>query len=262
MAELPDSQPAPRSTVRRWLPLVFIAAVSTAVIGMGWHRNLSLETLVRYHDTLQDFIAANFGTAIAVYVGVYVATVALSIPGAVVLTLAGGILFGGLVGGAGAIAGASAGATIIFSIARTAFGEHIARRAGPLAARLAAEFRADAFNYLLFLRLVPVFPFFLVNLVAALVGVRPGTFVAATAIGIVPGGFAFAFIGAGLESVVRAQSETYRACLAAGGGDCGLDFHMKAAVTPELIAGLVALGAIALLPVVVKRLRAHRAKRS
>jgi uncharacterized membrane protein YdjX (TVP38/TMEM64 family) len=200
--------------------------------------------------------------AIAVYVGVYVATVALSIPGAVVLTLAGGILFGGLVGGTAAIVGASAGATIIFLIARTAFGEHIARRAGALAARLAAEFRADAFNYLLFLRLVPVFPFFLVNLVAALVGVRAGTFVAATAIGIVPGGFAFAFIGAGLESVIRAQGAPYRACLAAGGSDCRLDFDMKAAVTPELIAGLVALGLIALLPVVVKRLRARRANRS
>ena len=83
-------------------------------------------------------------------------------------------------------------------------------------------------------------------------------FVAATALGIVPAAFALAFVGAGLDSVIAAQETAYRACLAAGGTNCALDFNLKAAITPQLIAALVALGFLALIPVVVKRLRARR----
>ncbi len=92
-----------------------------------------------------------------------------------------------------------------------------------------------------------------------MVGVRLGTFVAATAIGIVPASFAFAFIGAGLDSVIRAEGASYNACRAAGGADCHVTFDLKTAVTAELIAALVALGVIALLPVAVKRLRSRYA---
>jgi len=153
---------------------------------------------------------------------------------------------------------ATAGASIIFMIAKSAFGEHLARRAGPLAEKLTDGFRADAFHYLLFLRLVPVFPFFVINLVAALVGVHLPTFIAATGVGIIPGTFTFAFVGAGLDSVIRAQAAIYNACLAAGRADCRLDFDIRAAVTPELLGALAALGVIALIPVAVKRLRARR----
>ncbi len=126
-------------------------------------------------------------------------------------------------------------------------------------ARLAEGFRDDAFSYLLFLRLVP-FPFFVVNLVAALAGVRLATFVAATALGIVPATFAFAFVGAGLDSIIAAQESAYRACLAAGNADCKLDFDLAAAITPQLIVALVALGVVALIPVIAKRMRARRAR--
>jgi uncharacterized membrane protein YdjX (TVP38/TMEM64 family) len=174
------------------------------------------------------------------------------------MTFAGGVLFGGIVGGAAAVVAATLGATVIFLIARSAFGEHLARRAGLRAERLAQGFRADAFSYLLFLRLVPVFPFFLVNLVPALAGVRLRTFVTATALGILPAGFAFAHLGAGLDSVIRAQSAIYNACLAVGRNHCHLDFDVRTAVTPELLAALAALGALALIPIVVRRWRARR----
>src|SRR5213078_2488285 len=127
--------------------------------------------------------------AVAAYVAIYIIVVALSIPGSLFMTIAGGILFGVAVGGI---------ATVI--IAKSACGENLVRRAGPLACKLADGFKADAFNYLLFLRLVPAFPFFLVNLVPALVGVRLPTFVAATFIGIIPGALAFTFLGSGLDS--------------------------------------------------------------
>jgi uncharacterized membrane protein YdjX (TVP38/TMEM64 family) len=258
MPERPATPPSALSTVRRWLPLVLIAAVSILAIATGWYRVISVETLVRHHATVHAFILDRSIVAVAIYIAIYVVAVALSLPGGLVLTLLGGVLFGGLVGGAAAVVGATIGATILFLIARSAFGEHLARRAGPAAEKLADGFRSDAFHYLLFLRLVPVFPFFLVNLVPALAGVRLPTFVTATVIGIIPATFAFAFVGAGLDSAIRAQGALYNACLAAGRADCHLDFDVKAAVTPELLAALAALSVVALIPVAVKRRRARR----
>jgi len=257
MPPLPTT-PQSRSVVQRWLPLAAIVLAAIVVIALGGHRQISFETLVRHHGTIHGFVEGHRMAAVAAYVAVYVAVVALSLPGSLVLTLTGGILFGGLVGAGAAILGATAGATVVFLVARSAFGEHLARRAGPRAERLAEGFRADAFHYLLFLRLVPVFPFFLVNLVPALAGVGIGTFIAATFIGIIPAGFAFSFAGAGLDSVIRAQGVAYSACLAAGRADCRLDFDVKTAVTPELLTALAALGVLALVPVVVRRLRARR----
>ena len=244
--------------LRRLIPLAAIAAVAILVVAMGWHRELSLENLVRYRTALDGFVTAYGLGAIAAFVAVYIAVVALSIPGALYLTITSGILFGTVAGAVASVIGATVGATVIFLIAKTAFGEYLLRRAGPMAARLAEGFRENAFSYLLFLRIVP-FPFFLINLVAALAGVRLGTFVAATAIGIVPAAFALAFLGAGIDSAIMAQEAMYRSCLAAGGTNCALDFNLKAAITPQLIGALVALGCAALIPVVVKRVRARRA---
>ena len=134
-----------------------------------------------------------------------------------------------------------------------------ARRAGPLGEKLAAGFRKDAFCYLVFLRLVPLFPFWLVNLVPAPAGVGLVPFVAATALGIIPATFAFAFFGAGLSSAIEAQEGAYHAFVAAQQMGCRLDFDFKTAATPELIGGLVALGLMALIPPAIKRYRARRA---
>src|SRR3982074_629239 len=203
-------------------PLVVVVAASGAVIAMGWHRQLSFETLVRHHEALRDFIAMHELAAVGAYVVLYVAVIALSVPVGLFLTLAGGILFGAVLGGAAAMAGAVIGAIFIFLIAKSAVGEQLLRRAGPLAGKLARGFRADAFSYLLFLRLLAVFPFWLINLVPALCGVRLATFVAATVVGIIPGTFAIAFVGAGLDSVFAAQQAAYRFSLASGRSDSRL----------------------------------------
>lgn len=243
--------------LRRVVPLIVVALVSGGVLAMGWHRQLSFETLVRHHEVLQAFIARHEASAVAAYVALYIAVVALSVPVGFYLTVIGGILFGGVLGGMAAIVGATIGAICIFLIARSAVGEHLVRRAGPLAQKLAKGFRADAFSYLLFLRLVPIFPFWLINLVPALCGVGVASFAAATALGVIPATFAFAFVGAGLNSVIVAEQTAYRSCLAAGRTDCRLEFHINAALTPELLAALAALGVLALVPVVVKHLRAR-----
>ncbi len=246
--------------LRRLAPLAVIVALAGLVFAMGWHRHLTLETLVHHRAVISNFVDAHIAVALAAFFALYVAVVALSLPGATILTIAAGILFGVVIGGTLAIIAATIGATVIFLIAKTAFGEHLLARAGPLAVKLAQGFRRDAFSYLLFLRLVPAFPFWLVNLAPALFGVRLATFVGATALGIVPGTFTFAFLGAGLDSVIVAQERAYNACLAASRADCRLDFHMMSALTPQLFAALVALGLIALIPIALKRWRAHKSR--
>jgi uncharacterized membrane protein YdjX (TVP38/TMEM64 family) len=244
----------------RFLPLAMIAVISATVIAMGWHKQLSLAALVDRRTAIDAFVAAHQAVAIAGFAGIYALAVALSLPGAVFLTVCGGIMFGALAGGGAAIVGATAGASLIFLIAKSALGGWLVRRAGRHTERLAAGFCADAFNYLLFLRLVPVFPFWLVNLVPALCGVRFRTFVAATALGIIPGTFAFAVFGAGLDSAIAAQAAAYRACVSAGGAGCKLRFDPSAAATPQLIVGLAVLGLLALVPIAVKRFKAARAR--
>jgi uncharacterized membrane protein YdjX (TVP38/TMEM64 family) len=239
------------SLARRILPLVAIVVLAgAAYIASGG--GVSLESLVRHRAAIDDFVASHRMLAIFVYVGIYITVVAVSLPGAALLTLTGGFLFGIAVGASAAVISATVGATLIFLVARTALGEPLLRRAGPRATQLARGFREDAFSYLLFLRLVPAFPFFLVNLVPAFAGVRLGLFVVATAIGIIPGAIVFALAGAGLDSMIAAQKNSYDQCIAAKGADCRLVFEPADVLTPQLIAALVALGLLALMPVAVK----------
>ncbi|MGZ8322837.1 MAG: TVP38/TMEM64 family protein [Rhodoplanes sp.] len=152
------------------------------------------------------------------------------------------------------------GSLLIFFIGRSALGGWLVKRAGPFAEKLADGFRRGAFSYLLFLRLVPLFPFWLVNIAPALFGVRFAVFVGATALGIIPLTFAFALFGAGLDSAIAAQASAYQACLAAGHEPCRIDFDLRLALTPELIAALAAVGVVALVPLAVKRWRAARGR--
>jgi uncharacterized membrane protein YdjX (TVP38/TMEM64 family) len=263
MSAAADPDPTDRSAARfrpaRLVPLGLIMLLSVVVIAVGWYTDLSPVTLLERRAAIDRLVAEHRIVALAAFMGIYALAVALSLPGAVLLTICGGIVFGGFFGGLAALVGATIGATVVFLVARTALGDCLTRRAGCRTEKLAAGFCADAFNYLLFLRLVPLFPFWLVNLVPAMCGVRLATFVAATALGIIPGTFAFAYFGAGLDSAVTAEMAAYRACAAAGRTDCRLALDPGAALTPEFIAGLVALGVLALLPVAIKRLKAWRA---
>jgi uncharacterized membrane protein YdjX (TVP38/TMEM64 family) len=258
-APLPAAGRSGRPALGRLAPVAAILLIAVLVFAMGWHRQLSLETLVRHRAGLMELVEAHYVTALVAFMAIYITAVSLSIPGAVFLTISGGLLFGVIVGGAAVVVSATIGATVIFLIARSAAGESIVRRAGPRLSKIVHGFCADAFNYLLFLRLVPVFPFCLVNLAPALVGVRLPIFIAATAIGIIPATLVFASVGAGLDSAIEAQQTIYQACLAAGHSDCRLNFDPAAALTPQLVGALVALGVLSLAPVVVKRIAAHRA---
>jgi uncharacterized membrane protein YdjX (TVP38/TMEM64 family) len=255
------------SSAGQWLkrlwPLFALIAATAFVFAMGWHRYLSLEALAENRQALRAYIDANMLLSLAIFVAIYAAAVALSLPGGAVLTLAGGLLFGWLVGGFASVFAATVGATIVFLIARSAFGEIFAARAGPWLSRFREGFQEDAFNYLLFLRLVPIFPFWLVNLAPGLLGVGFGTYVATTFLGIIPGTFAYSLAGNGLDSVIEAQAAAHQSCLAkmgpGGQESCPYGLDPGTLLTPELIAGLVALGVVALVPVAVKWYRRIRA---
>ena len=201
----------------RFVPLVAIVALSILIWLMGWHRHLTFESFVHQHAVLHGFIARDLAGSVAAYMvdlcprgGTVGAGRAVPDGGGRHLVRSAPGRRGGIDRRDGRARSAS------FSIAKSALGEYLVRRAGPRVASIAEGFRVDAFSYLLFLRLVPVFPFWLVNLVPALCGVSFKTFALATALGMIPGTFAFTFVGAGLESVVVAQEAAYRACVAAG----------------------------------------------
>ncbi len=245
--------------VKRLWPLALLIAAAALVVAMGWHRYLTLEELVDRRSALRAAIAGHLWLALLAFMAIYAGTVALSLPGAAVLTLAGGFLFGWLLGGLASIVAATVGAIVVFLVARTAFGGILAARAGPWLERLRQGFQEDAFSYLLFLRLVPIFPFWLVNLAPALLGVGLSTYAAATLIGIIPGTFAYSIAGKGLDSLIVAQQAAHQSCLAKMGPDaeksCPYVLEPSALLTPGLIAGFVALGIVALIPIAVKRFK-------
>jgi len=149
---------------------------------------------------------------------------------------------------------ATLGATIIFEIARTSFGEVMQQRTGKFVEKMRNGFQEDSFLYLLTLRLTPVFPFWVINIVPALLNMRLMPYVAATFLGIIPGTFAYAYIGAGLDSVIMAQEIANPGC--AANGTCKID--PGALITVDVIIAMAALGFISLLPVVIRKIRKKR----
>lgn len=239
------------------LVAVILLAVGAA-LAMGWQKEVSLESLIRHRAEIEALVLESPLAALASYIAIYTIASGLALPGVVFLTIGGGAFFGGLVGGFMAVTGASLGATAVFLVAKYVLRRPLMHWIGPQAVRFAEGFRSGAFNYLLFIRLVPIFPFTLGNVLPALCGIRLRIFVAATYLGIIPMTLAFAFFGAGLDSALAAPLDRYRACMAAGGQSCRLDFHIWNAVTPQFLLGVVALGIAALLPALLKRWRQRR----
>ena len=244
-----------RSLWLRLAPLVILALALGAALASGAASYLKLENLLASREALAGMIERNLPLALALFVLAYAAVVAASIPGASLFTLSGGLLFGGWVGGAAAVIGATSGAMLLFLAARTSLGAVLTERAGPKIERLRAGFQKDAVSYLLFLRLVSVFPFWLVNLALAVTGVKLWTFVWTTLIGIMPATFAFALAGAGLGSIADQKQRDYEACLAAKGAACSFGISPQDLVTRETLIAITALGLMALIPVILKRLR-------
>jgi uncharacterized membrane protein YdjX (TVP38/TMEM64 family) len=235
-AEPPALPPARGGRTAKVLLVVLFAGVIVAFFALGGPRYLALESVQANRDALLAFTGEHFAAALALTFAAYVAAVAFSLPVATVLSLTIGFLFGRWVGTALIVAAATAGATLAFLAARYLFADAARKRMGALGERINAGFTANAFSYLLFLRLVPLFPFFLVNLAPAFTGIRVRTFVLATLVGIVPGTFVYVNLGQALGRIESTRD----------------------LVSPEIVGAFVLLGLFALVPVLWKTLRADR----
>jgi len=236
MDEARESGRGQAGMLRRVLPLLLLAAAVGGFFAAGLGRFLTFETLAGHRQELLDWVARAGILAPVAYIVLYAVVAALSVPGGVFLTVAGGFLFGTWLGGLTALIGATIGASILFLIARTSFGDLLRRRAGPFLRRVEAGFQENGASYLLFLRLVPLFPFWLVNLVPAFFGVSLRLFVLCSFFGMAPGAFVYAGVGAGADAL-----------LAAGRAP---DLHIIFA--PRVLLPLIALAVLSLLPALYK----------
>ena len=225
--------------------LVFVAGLVT-FFALGLDRYLSIDTLRQHREALRTWVETSGVLAALIFMAVYIVTVALSLPGATVLSIAGGFLFGAVWGTVVVVISATLGGTVLFVIAKTTFGDALRDRAGAWLRTLEAGFREHALSYLIVLRLVPLFPFFVINLVPAFLGVPLSTFVLGTFVGIIPGSFVYTSVGAGLGSIF----------------DAGGTFSVTGVLTPQIVTALVGLAMLALVPVVYKKIMARRGERT
>lgn len=225
--------------IKRFGPLIVIALAVAVVIASGVADHLSLVELKARRDQLQGFVTLHPALSFGLYILIYIAVVSLSLPGALVMTLSGGFLFGPWLGAAAASSGASLGAAVIFLVCRSAVGDSLRGKAGSTISRIEEGVRRDAFSYILTLRLIPVMPFWLVNLAAGFVDIPLRTFLSATVLGILPGSLVYAGLGSGLGEVFASGQEP----------------NLRVIFEPHVLLPLVGLGLLSLLPVVLRRFR-------
>lgn len=196
----PAAQPA-SSPAGKFIVIGLFTLATGAFFYFDLTQYLSLETLKANRDKLLFYTDAHYTTAVALFIGAYILQTAFSLPGAAIFTLAGGFLFGSFVGTLYANVAATAGATLAFLSARYLLRDWVERKFGDRLGPIQEGFAKNASNYLITLRLIPIFPFFLINLVSGLTRIRLGTYILATAIGIIPGSFVYANAGRQLGSI-------------------------------------------------------------
>ena len=228
---MPTTIPAGGSSTSKIMIGLAIAVAIGAFFYFDLGRFLSLNALKENRDHLLAFTEANYATAVGLFILVYIAVTGLSLPGAVILTLAGGFLFGSLWGTLFVNLGATTGATLAFLAARYLLRDWVEQKFGNTVGPIQAGFSKNAFNYLMTLRLIPLFPFFLVNMVSGLTRVSLGTYVSATVIGIIPGSFIFAYAGRQLGSINSLQE----------------------IASPNVLLAFTLLGLLAMVPVLYKK---------
>ena len=220
------------STVKKFAPLAVIAVILAVGYATGLQNYLSFDALSENKALIDGFVKDNFLLAMAAYLGIYILAVSVSFPGASFLTIAGGAIFGWAIGGTLTVIAATIGASIIFLIAKTSLGDYLAEKAGPRMAKLREGFQEDSFNYLLTIRLAPVVPFWVTNLAPALFGMALSRYALATFIGIIPGTYAYAFIGDQVGGAVEGSN-----------------------LVTKVTLGLAALAAASVIPIVIKWVR-------
>lgn len=236
---MPAAESAGGLNQGRLAVIMLIACAIGAFFYFDFGRFLSLDALKENRDHLLTFTEANYASAVALFILAYIVVAGLSLPGAVILTLAGGFLFGSILGTLFVNLGATTGATLAFLAARYLLRDWVEQKFGAWLSPVQQGFAKNAFSYLMTLRLIPLFPFFVVNLVSGLTRMNVGSYVAATALGIVPGSFVYAYAGRQLGTINT----------------------LKEIASPNVIGAFVLLGLLALAPIVYRRFAADRYER-
>ena len=243
MSQRAVSPPATFWSFKRLLPVVVLVLGLVLFFVFGLNRYVSFHVLRDNREALVSWVQNAGVLAVLTYMAVYTICVAFSLPGGAVLSMTGGFLFGTLWGAVYIVISATLGATMLFLIAKTALGDPLRTKAGPWLQKMEAGFQENALSYLLVLRLVPLFPFFVVNLVPAFLGVSLSTYVLGTFFGIIPGSLVYASVGAGLGSIF----------------DAGGTFSAKGILTPQILTALIGLAVLALIPVAYKKIKTRTA---
>lgn len=236
---------APLFSIIRFVPLGLLALAGAAFVLAGGPGYVTLAALAEHHEWLCDFVMRHEIVAPLVFIVVYAALVALSVPAAALLSITSGFCFGIWLGTACAVIGATLGAIAVFLAVRAGL-TGLLDRTGPRLRRIEAGFREDAFSYLLVLRAVPIFPFWLVNLAAGAVGLRLSVYALATFIGMIPASFIYASLGSGLGDVLAQGSEP--------------DIDIGILCRSSLLLPVIGFAVLVLLPVIYKRWRGGRSK--
>ncbi|MDE0336000.1 MAG: TVP38/TMEM64 family protein [Defluviicoccus sp.] len=228
--------------VKRLLPIAVLVAGLVAFFAFDLDRFVTLDALKTHREALHGWVDSQGVVAWLVYAAIYMAAVAFSIPGGAVLTIAGGFMFGPFVATGVVVIGATCGATLLFLAARYAFADYLRRKTGGAMRRMEAGFNENPVSYMLVLRLVPLFPFWLVNLVPAFLGVKLRTYFLSTLVGIIPGTFVYALVGDGAGAVL----------------DAGGDLDLGIVFEPRFLAPIVGLALLACFPILYKRIQTRR----
>lgn len=225
--------------LKRWFPLLVLIVGLVLFFALGGTKYLSFPMLSHHYKSLSTYTVNHYFISALIFVSIYILIAAFSIPGATIMTLFGGFLFDAFFGTVWVIIGATIGATITFLAVKTAFGDVLKNKAGSTIHKMQAGFSENEFNYLLFLRLLPIFPFFIINIAAGVLGVRLRTFFIGTLIGIIPGSFTYAWVGSGLGYALSKGKKI----------DMGIIFE------PRVLFPILVLAALSVIPVIYKKIK-------
>ncbi len=230
--------------MKKWIPLLIIVVLMLTAYFSGLTEYLTFDNIKENREKLLGYIAHYPILTPLLFILIYIVATTLSIPGGAILSLIGGFLFGVPLSTLYVTVGATFGATFIFLAARTAFGDLLKKKAGPFLSKMEGGFQKNATSYLLFLRFIPLFPFWLVNLAPAFFNVKTRTYIWTTFVGIIPGAYVYTQAGSGLGAIF----------------DQGKEFSIKSVLNIEIRIALILLALFALIPIFVRRLKNARKK--
>ena len=231
--------------LQKYIPLIVLITVGFAIWITGIYKYISLETLKEHQNFLKDYVKNNLITATIIYSFLYFVIVSLSIPAATIMTLTGGFLFGQTIGTLCVVLSASLGACSIFLSTKFAAKNSSKKEHGSWVQKMKAGFQDNAFSYMLTLRLIPIFPFVIVNIVAGILQVRLKTFFFGTLIGIIPGSYVYVSVGVAMQTLLNNDN-----------------FTPESLLSPDIIVALTGLGILALLPIIYKIIKKRTKKKS